>query len=125
MKTDNATAAAFVNDTLKNKRSKAWDVRYHWLSEQQHNGTFKYYWDKGKNNLADYHSKHHPPSYHEKMRPIYILKNFLLKLSKNVNTTALNDRQCLPARVCSNPALCSLSTNVPGKHQRTSNRWHK
>ncbi len=35
VKTDNATAAAFVNDLLKQKRSKAWDVRFHWLSEQQ------------------------------------------------------------------------------------------
>ena len=33
IKTDNATAASFVTDTLKQRRSKAWDVRYHWLSE--------------------------------------------------------------------------------------------
>ena len=35
IKTDNATAASFVKDMLKQKRSKAWDMRYHWLSEQQ------------------------------------------------------------------------------------------
>ena len=29
VKTDNATAASFVTDMLKKKRSKAWDVRYH------------------------------------------------------------------------------------------------
>ena len=40
VKTDNATAASFVTDTLKQKRSKAWDVRYHWLSEQQALKTF-------------------------------------------------------------------------------------
>ena len=33
-RTDNSTASGFVNDTLKKKRSKAWDVRYHWLSDQ-------------------------------------------------------------------------------------------
>ena len=34
VKTDNATAVSFVTDMLKKKRSKAWDVCYHWLSEQ-------------------------------------------------------------------------------------------
>ena len=75
IKTDNATAASFVDDTLKQKRSKAWDVRYHWLVELQRNKIFKMYWDKGANNLANYHTKHHPPSHHQKMRPLYILKN--------------------------------------------------
>ena len=41
IKTDNSTAASFVTDTLKQKRNKAWDVRYHWLSEQQKIGNFK------------------------------------------------------------------------------------
>jgi len=76
IKTDNATAASFVNDTLKRKRSKSWDVRFHWLAENQRNKTFQIYWDKGANNLADYHTKHHPPSHHQKMRKNYILQNF-------------------------------------------------
>jgi len=80
IKTDNATAASFVTDTLKQKRSKAWDVRYHWLSEQQRNKKFNIFWDKGSNNLADYHTKHHPPSYHQKVRAKYILKIFLTPL---------------------------------------------
>ena len=43
IKTDNKTAAQFVTDTIKHKRSKSWDVRYHWLTEQQANDTFKVY----------------------------------------------------------------------------------
>ena len=61
IKTDNATAASFVRDMLKQKRSKAWDMRYHWLSKQQNKKNFEIYWDKGVRNLADYHTKHHPP----------------------------------------------------------------
>ena len=76
IKTDNATAASFVTDMLKKKRSKAWDMRYHWLSEQQNLKKFLIYWEKGIHNLADYHTKHHPPSYHKKMREKYILKGF-------------------------------------------------
>ena len=40
VKTDNATAASFVTDMLKQKRSKVWDVRYHWLSKHQALKTF-------------------------------------------------------------------------------------
>ena len=41
-KTDNSTASGFVNDTLKKKRSKACDVRYHWLSDQSSLDNFLY-----------------------------------------------------------------------------------
>ena len=101
LKTDNATAAAFVTDTLKHKRSKSWDVRYHWLSEQQKKGIFRTFWDKGKHNLADYHSKHHPPSHHQNMRKYYILKNFLINMTKKWSHQNNKVRKCLHARVCS------------------------
>ena len=76
VKTDNATAASFVTDMQKQKCSKAWDVRYHWLSEQQALKTFFIYWQQGIKNLADYHTKHHPLSYHQNVREKYILKGF-------------------------------------------------
>ena len=79
VKTDNGTAAQFVQDTIKHKRSKSWDVRYHWLTEQQTAGDFDIYWDSGKNNLADYHTKHHSPIHHQNVRKMYVLQNFLIK----------------------------------------------
>ena len=75
-KTDNSTAASFVNDTLKKKRSKAWDVRYHWLCDQAALDNFLIYWDKGSNNYADYHTKHRAPSHHLKSRGTYVLKGY-------------------------------------------------
>ena len=72
VKTDNATAASFVTDMLKQKRSKAWDVRYHWLSEQQALKTIFIYWQQGLKNLADYHTIYSPPAYHKKLREKYI-----------------------------------------------------
>ena len=40
VKTYNGTTAQSVKDTIKNERSKLWDVRYHWLTEHQANGDF-------------------------------------------------------------------------------------
>ena len=86
VKTDNSTAESFVKNLIKQRRSKSWDVRYHWLPEKQNDNTFNIYWDRGNNNWSDYHSNHHSPTYHRKMRKYYILKGFLLKtlkMSKN------------------------------------------
>ena len=75
-KTDNSTASGFVNDTLKKKRSKAWDVRYHSLSDQSALDNLFIYWDKGTNKYADYHTKHHAPTHHINSRETYVLKGF-------------------------------------------------
>ena len=122
IKTDNATAASFVTDNLKMKRSKAWDVRYHWLSEQQKEKKLNIYWDSGNNNIADYHSKHHSPSHHQNVREKYILRNFLLNILRHTDKDK-NNRKSVHARVCFSPGVCNQRTNVPGTHQRSDSRW--
>ena len=66
---DNTTAAAFANKTLKQKRSKAIDMRFYWLQDRCLQGQFHIFGSPGAVNLGDYHTKHHPPSHHKKMRP--------------------------------------------------------
>ena len=91
VKTDNSTATAFVNDTFKKKKSKSWDMNYHWISDQSKLNKFYIYWDKGCNNKGDYPTKHHPPSHHKQVRPTYILKGF---------HTSVKPENHLSARVC-------------------------
>ena len=74
IKTDNSTAESFSNSTLKEKRSKAWDMRLYWLQDRTNNKEVKIYWSQGNNNLADYYTKHFSPTYHQQLRPTYILK---------------------------------------------------
>ena len=72
VKTDNATACAFANNTFRQKRSKAWDMRYNWIRDQTANKTFKVYWMEGLRNWADYFTKHHAPRHYREMRPKYL-----------------------------------------------------
>ena len=76
IKTDNATASAFCNSTLKQKRSKTWNMRWYWLKDRVKQGHIIIYWDKSSNNLVDYHTKYFPQSYHTNIHPKYILKGF-------------------------------------------------
>ena len=75
VKADNSTAVAFSNSMLKEKRSKSWDMRLNWLKDRVRQNQFYIFWDRGSSNMADYATKHFPPSYHQKIRPLYVLKN--------------------------------------------------
>ena len=48
------------------------DMRFYWIRDRVKQGQFKVLWQKGSTNLADYFTKHHPPSHHKTMRQIYI-----------------------------------------------------
>ena len=73
IKTDNSTADGFVNDAIKQNRSKAIDMGFYWWKDRQQQKQFNIYWDNGKINFADYFTKHHhSPSHHKAVRPIYL-----------------------------------------------------
>ena len=63
MKTDSTTANGIINDTVKQQRSKAIDMRYYWLKDRVKQDQFKVFWEPGDANWADYFTKHHPPTH--------------------------------------------------------------
>lgn len=72
MRYDNTTAGSLANRTAKVKRSKAIDMRYHWIQDRVQQGHFKLGWAPGKHNLADFPSKAHPIHHFEAMRPLFV-----------------------------------------------------
>ena len=72
IETDNACAAGIANDTIKQKRSKAIDMRFYWVRDRVRDGQFIVYWKKGAQNHADYFTKHFAPSHHRKQRSTYL-----------------------------------------------------
>jgi hypothetical protein len=67
LRTDNSTAFGILNETIKQKRSKAMDMRYHWLTDGVRKKQFDVYWRPGRENLDDYHTKHHSAQRHKDM----------------------------------------------------------
>jgi hypothetical protein len=72
IQTDNACAAGIINDTVKQRRSKAIDMRFYWVRDRVRQNQFIVHWRKGTDNLADYFTKHHSPSHHRLMRDHYL-----------------------------------------------------
>jgi hypothetical protein len=72
LRTDNSTAFGILNETIKQKRSKAMDMRYHWLTDRVRQKQFDVYWCPGRENLGDYHTKHHSAQHHKDMRGLIL-----------------------------------------------------
>jgi hypothetical protein len=68
LQTNNSTAFGILNETIKQKRSKAMDMRYHWLTDRVRQKQFDVYWRPGRENLSDYHTKHHSAQHQKDMR---------------------------------------------------------
>ena len=73
IQTANAVADGIANDTVKQRRSKAMDMRFYWIRDRVRQGQFRVHWKAGSTNDADYFTKHHPTSHHITQRPIYVV----------------------------------------------------
>ena len=72
IQTDNNTATGFLNETIKQKRTKAIDMRFFWVIDRIKQNHFRVYWKSKSENLADYFTKHHSPAHHQRMRKHFI-----------------------------------------------------
>jgi hypothetical protein len=53
IQTDNSCVAGICNDTVKQRRSKAIDMRFYWVRDRVSQKQFVVHWGKGADNLAD------------------------------------------------------------------------
>ena len=74
IQTDNTTAEGVINHKIQPKRTKAMDMRFHWLRDREQREQFRIYWRPGGANLADYWTKHHAPTHHANIRAEFLTK---------------------------------------------------
>jgi hypothetical protein len=72
LRTYNSTAFGILNETIKQKRSKAMHMRYHWLTDRVRQQQFDVYWRPGRENLGDYHTKHHSAQHRKDVRGLIL-----------------------------------------------------
>lgn len=53
IQTDNACASGIANDTVRQRRSKAMDMRFYWIKDRVKQGHFVIFWHRGIDNDAD------------------------------------------------------------------------
>ena len=69
---DNSTAKGVLTANLRQNLSKAFDMRYWCIKDRIKQRQFKLVWEPGKQNRADYFTKHFPPKHHLLQRHIFL-----------------------------------------------------
>ena len=64
IKTDSATSYGILTGNMRRKRSKDFDICFHWILCRIKQNQFRLYWQKGTENLANYFTKNFPPKHH-------------------------------------------------------------
>ncbi len=73
----------------QSKCTKAMDMHFHWLRNQEAQGQFRIYWQPGQTNLADYFTEHHPPAHNVNVRGKFLTR---VKDLAGARRTKLQDR---------------------------------
>jgi hypothetical protein len=56
------------------------DMRYHCLTDRVRQKQFEIYWRLGRENLGDYHTKHHSAQHHKDMRGLILHQANILQV---------------------------------------------
>ena len=75
LKTENSRTYGIANDTIRQRRSRAMDMRFYCVCNRVLQGQFIIYLRPGTENLGDYYKKHHPLSHHRAMRSKFLHPN--------------------------------------------------
>jgi hypothetical protein len=114
LRTDNSTAFGILNETFKQKRSKAMDMRYHCLIDRVRQKQFDVYWRPGRENLGNYHTKHHSAQHHKDMRGLILHQANIIQVL----------RGCVKLRPIPQPQLrvCTYAHTYPSAQRATQLR---
>ena len=78
--TDNAMADAVINGKIQPNRTKAMDMQFHWLRDRDCQQQICMYRRPGKDNYANYWTKHHPAKHHQHIRCEFITPLIVLEM---------------------------------------------
>ena len=71
--TDNQCAEGIATNSTKLKRSRAMDMRYHWLRDRVSQGDYTVKWRSNKESLADFFTKTHPTKHFMENRSKFVV----------------------------------------------------
>ena len=69
---ENSTALGIATGTIKQRKSKAMDMRFYWIRDRSNQDQFNIYWKPSSTNRGDYFTKLFPPAHHSTVRPSYL-----------------------------------------------------
>lgn len=105
---DNSTAEGIANDSVKEKKSKFFYTKYHWIRDRVRLKHFLILWKPGKSNIADYFTKVHPPFHFRHMRSYFVSD----PKNTQVHDNARSRRKARKGATCPQPPLYNVPINI-------------
>ena len=103
-------------------------MRYHWMQDQEIKQFLRYYWANGKDNNADYFTKHHPPAMHKEQQTEHLHTcNSMAKIKNTLKDHFQSLLLTQPWQGCVTPRI-NPSPNFPRlthKSEIQSSTWRK
>ena len=129
LQTDNIIAKGIIDGTVKQKRSKAIDMRFYWLQDRQTQDQYAIYWRKGSTNLGNYFTKHFSPAIHRAERPIYLwtdkskaARETYIRFTEQENKEPPNQTHTSPVSIVRSPPRQGTSIATKPGHTTESGR---
>ena len=116
IQTDNSTAYALISNKIRPKALKSMEMRFNFLKCRQAQEQFRFYWAPGIWNLADYFTKHHPPSHHVNTRSLYLTSPDDPEYTKLFQTSSMNMLLSMQHFFKTRVRLTCLYTNSKNSH---------
>ena len=88
IQTDNSMADGIINGKVQPKRTKAMDMRFHWLRDRECEEQFCFYWRPGRLNYANYWTKHHSAAHHSNMRKEFLTLLIVIEMLRQERAKA-------------------------------------
>ena len=104
-----------VHDTLQQKRSKSFDVKLHWLRDRTNRKHLYVHWAKGKDNMTDYHSKHHSAAHEKRIRHKCLCSLIIGKCSQSTTNHQIEQQ---PSANMTNTSQQPLSVTMGASLER-------
>ena len=120
VQTDNACANGIANDIVKQRRSRAMDMRFYWVRDRVKQGQFYIFWAPGDVNIADYYTKHFAPSVHRLRRAtaLHDPASFSSSFSDSSVLQGCVDPMpdpATPAGTLAHAPLCTITDSSPAR----------
>jgi hypothetical protein len=92
---NNTTTVDILNNTIKQQRSRAKEMRYFRLLDGEAEQLFQFYYQPGQENLGNYPSKHHSADIHQHVHPYFVhMDNSQLFLSRAAQFSTILSLSC-------------------------------
>ena len=110
---DNSTTLGIATVNIKQRKSKAMDMRFYWIRDIKNQKQFNIYWKSSSTNRGDYFAKHFPPAHHSIVRPSSL---HVAKYGKSITLQG-----CVNLTLSANHPVHSCAPSKSSAHAYTQN----